>query len=385
MTPEFTFIFGNYAKTCPRKQQSSKYLFRNMNQIRNVKISINTVTNYAGATPMGRFGREKKDEKKKKKLTRIFFATDIHGSERAFMKFVNAGKFYDVEALILGGDITGKMIVPIVERKDGGHSANYLGNIFQFSKEEEIVTFEGEVRNAGYYPTRLLQDEYDAVKDDDKAADNLFLKLMGDTVERWLKIAAERLQPEGIKMYITGGNDDDLRMNQFFQESEWAEYVEDKVVRIGEEYEMISSAYVNPTPWETPRETSEEKLAEKIEAMVAQLENVEKSIWNFHAPPYDSGLDVAPALDTSVYPPAPIMKSGELVYTNVGSKSVREAIDKYQPMLGLHGHIHEAKGIRHIGRTVCMNPGSEYSEAILRGIIINLDEKGVKSYQTTSG
>ena len=334
---------------------------------------------------MGLFGRGKKDDKKKKKLTRIFFATDIHGSERAFMKFVNAGKFYNVESLILGGDLTGKMIIPIVERKDGSHTANYLGNIFEFKKEDEVDAFEVEVRNAGYYPARMLQEVYDAIKDDDEAADNLFVKLMGETVERWLKIAAERLEPEGIKMYITGGNDDDLRMNKFFEESAWAEYVEDKVVRIGEDYEMISSAYVNPTPWDTPREATEEELAEKIEAMVAQLENVEMSIWNFHAPPYDSGLDVAPALDTSVYPPKPIMQSGELVYTNVGSTAVREAIDKYQPMLGLHGHIHEAKGIRYIGRTVCMNPGSEYSEAILRGVIINLDEKGVKSYQTTSG
>ncbi|MFW9847063.1 MAG: hypothetical protein ACFFD6_09960 [Candidatus Thorarchaeota archaeon] len=333
---------------------------------------------------MSPFGRGKKDNKKKK-LTRLFFATDIHGSERAFMKFVNAGKFYKMDALVLGGDITGKMIVPIVEKRDGSRVANYLGNDFQFPKEEDIVAFEGDVRNAGYYPTRMLQDDYDAVKDDEKAADELFVRLMGDTVERWLKIAAERLQPEDIKMYITGGNDDDLRMNQFFENSEWAEYVEDKVVRIDEHHEMISSAYVNPTPWETPREVTEEELANKIEAMVAQLENVENSIWNFHAPPYDSGLDIAPALDTSVYPPAPIMQSGELVYVNVGSKAVREAIDKYQPMLGLHGHIHEAKGVRKIGRTMCMNPGSEYSEAILRGIIVNLDAKGVKSYQTTSG
>jgi Icc-related predicted phosphoesterase len=334
---------------------------------------------------MSPFGRGKKDDKKKKKLTRLFFATDIHGSERAFMKFVNAGKFYKMDVLVLGGDITGKMIVPIVEKNDGSHSANYLGNDFQFSSEEDILAFEGDVRNAGYYPTRMSQDEYDTVKDDENAADELFERLMGETVDRWLKIAAERLEPLDIKMYITGGNDDDLRMNQFFEKSEWAEYVEDKVVFIDEHHEMISSAYVNPTPWETPREATEEELAEKIEAMIAQLENIENSIWNFHAPPYDSGLDVAPALDTSVYPPAPIMQSGELVYTNVGSKAVKDAIVKYQPMLGLHGHIHEAKGVRKIGRTMCMNPGSEYSEAILRGIIVNLDEKGVKSYQTTSG
>ncbi|MFW9889553.1 MAG: metallophosphoesterase [Candidatus Thorarchaeota archaeon] len=333
---------------------------------------------------MSPFGRGKEDDKKKK-FTRLFFATDIHGSERAFMKFVNAGKFYKMDVLVLGGDITGKMIVPIVEKTNGRHAANYLGNDFQFSSEDEILSFEGDVRNAGYYPTRMSQEDYDAVKDNEKAADELFERLMGKTVERWLHIAAERLEPQGIKMYITGGNDDDLRMNQFFEKSEWAEFVEDKVVFIDEHHEMISSAYVNPTPWETPREATEEELVEKIEAMVAQLESVENSIWNFHAPPYDSGLDIAPALDTSVYPPAPILQSGELVYTNVGSKAVKEAVMKYQPMLGLHGHIHEAKGIRKLGRTICMNPGSEYSEAILRGIIVNLDEKGVKSYQTTSG
>lgn len=327
----------------------------------------------------------KKDDSKKKKLTRLFFATDIHGSERAFMKFVNAGKFYKVDVLVLGGDITGKMIVPIVERKDGSHAASYLGNDFQFPSEEGIETFEADVRNAGYYPIRMDQEEYDSVKDNEKAADELFVRLMGETVERWLKIAAERLKPEGIRMFITGGNDDDLGMNQFFQESEWAEYVEEKVVFIDDHHEMISSAYVNPTPWDTPREATEEELAEKIEKMVSQVEDVENSIWNFHAPPFESGLDIAPLLDTSVYPPKPVMKSGEVVYTSVGSKAVKEAIEKYQPLLGLHGHIHEAKGIRKIGRTTCMNPGSEYSEAILRGIIINLAEKEVKSYQTTSG
>ncbi len=326
-----------------------------------------------------------KGKEKEKKLTRVFFATDIHGSERAFMKFVNAGKFYSADVLVLGGDITGKMIVPIVVRKDGTSSASYLGNQFQFKTEEEVTRFEGEVRNAGYYPSRMEPSEYEAVNDSEGAADDLFLKLMGETAERWLKIAAERLKPDNIRMYITGGNDDDLRINRFFQESEWAIYCEDQVVLIDEHHEMISSAYVNPTPWKTPREMNEEELAEKLEAMIDKLEDVDNSIWNFHAPPYESGLDVAPLLDNSVYPPKPVMRNGEIVYTSVGSKSVRKAIDKYQPLLGLHGHIHEAKGMRKLGRTMVLNPGSEYSEAVLRGVIINLDEKGVKSYQMTSG
>ena len=51
--------------------------------------------------------------------TRVFFVTDVYGSERCFKQFLNAGKFYTANAVMLAGGITGKMIVPIVKQSDG--------------------------------------------------------------------------------------------------------------------------------------------------------------------------------------------------------------------------------------------------------------------------
>ena len=68
-----------------------------------------------------------------------------------------------------------------------------------------------------------------------------------------------------------------------------------------------------------------------------------------------------------------------------GSSAVRSAIEKHQPLLGLHGHIHESKGFVKIGRTFCVNPGSEYGEGILRGVIIDLEDGKVKNFLLTQG
>jgi Icc-related predicted phosphoesterase len=73
-----------------------------------------------------------------------------------------------------------------------------------------------------------------------------------------------------------------------------------------------------------------------------------------------------------------------MVITGVGSKAVRRAIETYQPILSLHGHIHESRGVATIGRTVCINPGSEYPDGVLRGAIVDFDRDGVKSYVLTS-
>jgi len=39
------------------------------------------------------------------------------------------------------------------------------------------------------------------------------------------------------------------------------------------------------------------------------------------------------------------MSGGQMVFAGAGSRAVRNAIEKHQPMLGLHGHIHEAQGV----------------------------------------
>src|SRR6266568_2674048 len=74
--------------------------------------------------------------------TTIFFATDIHGSERCFIKFINAAKFYQADVLILGGDITGKAMVPIVRQANGAsirYRATFLGQTPVLESEEAVT------------------------------------------------------------------------------------------------------------------------------------------------------------------------------------------------------------------------------------------------------
>ena len=316
-------------------------------------------------------------------MTKIFFATDVHGSEKAFRKFTNSGKFYGVDALILGGDLTGKMVVPIVRQPDNTYSVDFLGTALTLSTEEEIQNIEKNISNSGYYPYRTTLEELEELSKE--KIDQLFLKLMMERLTSWIRLIEERLRGSGIEVYITGGNDDPLEIEETLNSSDVVINAQDKVLKIDEHHELASSGLSNPTPWKTRREVSEEKMAESLEAMISKVQDLKNAIFNLHAPPKDSQLDTCPLLDTSVYPPKPVMKQGQIMMFGAGSTAVRAAIKKYQPLLGLFGHIHESRGAILIGRTLCINPGSEYTEGILRGAVIALDKDKVKHHQLVSG
>jgi len=313
--------------------------------------------------------------------TRIFFTCDIHGSEVCFRKFVNAGKFYRVDILILGGDLTGKRIIPILEQPDGSYRATFLGKDYSVRSREELERLERLIRDSGCYPYRTHPDELAELSDESKLH-RVFLQLIRESLERWISIAEERLKDTGIRCFIMPGNDDPPQVGEILEQSEFIINPEGKVVEVDPHHEMISLGYSNLTPWRCPRDIPENELKAKIEQLVSEVENLENCIFNLHCPPYDSGLDMAPALDENL---RPIVKGGQIYYVAVGSTAVRESIETYQPLLGLHGHIHESRGVCRIGRTLCLNPGSEYTEGILRGAILNLDEKKVKGYALTSG
>ena len=316
-------------------------------------------------------------------LTRIFFTSDVHGSEVCFMKFLNAAKFYQAQILILGGDVTGKMIVPIVQQPDGTYAAEFLGNNQILKTKEEREGLEKNIRNSGFYPYLTDPAEMDKLTNDKKLQDQLFSRVMADGVKRWVQIAEQRLQGTNIKCYISPGNDDRFDIDEVLKGSSTILYPEDQVVSIDEHHEMITTAWTNPTPWNSPRETSEEDLAKRIEQMTSKVQNMETCIFNLHCPPYDTPLDSAPELDETLKPK--VKGGGGISMVHVGSHSVKDSIEKLQPLLGIHGHIHESRGFVKIGRTLCINPGSEYGEGILRGALINLDEKKVKSYLLTQG
>jgi Icc-related predicted phosphoesterase len=313
--------------------------------------------------------------------TRIFFATDLHGSEKCFRKFVSAGNFYDANVLIVGGDITGKMIIPIVRQRDGSFIAELFGVKRLAKQEKELLALEDDIRNSGFYPYRTDPDEMKLLTDETKI-DEVFSRLMVQTLERWVELAEEHLKNTGIKCFVMPGNDDRLVVDPVIEKSDFVVNPEGKSVWVDEHHEMISTGYANITPFDCPRDIPEEELAKKIEAMACQVKDMNNCIFNFHCPPYDTQLDSAPKLDGNL---KPVVSGGNVVMCPAGSTSVRSAIEKYQPLLGLHGHIHESRGIFRIRRTVCLNPGSEYTEGYLRGAIVNLNRDKVESYTLTSG
>lgn len=315
--------------------------------------------------------------------TRIFFVTDIHGSERCFRKFVNAGPFYKAQILIMGGDITGKMVLPIVEQADGTYIAQLVDQDRLVRNKEELDNVEKIIRDSGFYPYRTTKEELEELQNDEVKIDQLFSRLMCKSLERWINFAEERLKGKDIDIYISPGNDDRLEIDDILKQSEFVTYPEGLVVELDRFHEMISTGYTNMTPWKCPRDIEEEELADKIQKMVGQVKDMKNCIFNFHCPPYNTPIDAAPQLDENLTPM--LAPGGDLVMAPAGSTSVRAVIETNQPLLGLHGHIHESKGMTRLGKTLCLNPGSEYGEGILRGAIVDLSKKKIEDYLFTSG
>ncbi|MGC9137970.1 MAG: metallophosphoesterase family protein [Thermoplasmata archaeon] len=317
---------------------------------------------------------------------RIFFATDIHGSEIVWKKFLNSIKVYNAHLLIFGGDITGKAIVPIV-KNDTGYVSTIYGNETKLRNDNELKDFIQLQKNKGFYPIVLGKEEYAEMQNNEKLREEKFKELMLERLEQWLNLAEERLKGTGVKLLWEPGNDDPLEIDTRFKDSENVINMAEKVIEINNFY-IVGLSYANTTPWNLPRDAPEEKIDEIIKNTLRSkgLDSTSRDnrdvIFAFHPPPYGTNLDLAPkVLENFTYAKV----GGQPDFINVGSKSVRKAIEEYQPLLGLHGHIHESRGVEKIKNTVCVNPGSEYQEAILHGALINLDGKRVKGYVLTTG
>lgn len=325
--------------------------------------------------------------KKTTQKTTLFFATDVHGSERTFRKFVNAGKFYDAQILVMGGDIIGKMAVPIIKEDGGRYRATLQGRTEHLESEEALQALRERIGTLGFYSKVLEQDEFRELAADRARVDAMFHELARERLEAWVDLAESRLAGTGIRCYVTGGNDDypDVLEALHRPGAEALVACEGKIVDLDDQHTMISMGYSSPTPWKTPREIPDEELGLMIDRMIAQVADPSRCIFNFHDPPVDSTLDTCPMLDWSTDPPSQIVKAGQVVLHGAGSRSVRKAIETHQPVAGLHGHIHESPGATRIGRTLCVNPGSEYGEGVLRGVLMNLAGGKIESYQLTSG
>jgi len=293
-------------------------------------------------------------------------------------KFLNAAKFYDADVLICGGDMTGKAIVPIVE--EDGHFTITMGGQTQTVGPDQVGDVEGQVRRKGYYPLRMSVERLHELDRDPEQRAETFQLVMLEGVQRWMEMAKDKLGGSGVRIYVCPGNDDEMEVDDVVRKSEMVQLGEGQMLEI-DGFSMISTGWSNHTPWNTHREETEEQLGERIEAMAKQVPDPSRAIFNLHCPPFKSGLDEAPAIDADLK-----LLHGGRALRPVGSTAVRQAIEKHQPLLSLHGHIHESKGAVKLGKTLSINPGSSYEEGMLMGAIIQLDpKKGVKSYQLVNG
>jgi uncharacterized protein len=318
-----------------------------------------------------------------KRETRLFFVTDIHGSERCFMKFINAAKVHDVDVLVLGGDISGKRIAPLVANQTGQYHGSFGAKQVVLESEEDLRRFEKGAADAGLYAYRTTAEEVAELERDADMVERLFRTLARERLERWLTVAEERLKGAKVRLIINCGNDDPFELDEPLTTSAVAMFAEGRLVELDERRWMASCGFANLTPWRCPRDVTEEELASHIETALREWRNgAGQLVLNLHCPPYDSGLDLCPLLKDDL---SPVTEGGQPVIGPAGSRAVRDAIERHQPILSLHGHIHESRGACKLGRTLAINPGSEYPEGILRGAIVDFDEKGVKSHVLTSG
>lgn len=328
--------------------------------------------------PVRLLRRSRRDDRNS---TRIFFTTDIHGSDACWTKFLNAGKAYEAQVLVLGGDIAGKMMLPVIREGDRW-TAELFGQLRTAESNAELDALEKAIRTNGYYPYRTTVEEAEALRDRPDKVQAIFLRLMRESISRWLELAEEKLTGTGIGCYVSLGNDDPKELAPLLEESDVVQNPEGRTVRLGREFEMASCGYGNITPWHCPRDLPEDELWARLEKAVAGVEDMERCLFNFHVPPRDSGIDTAPELTPDL---TPVLVGGQPKLVGVGSTAVREAIERHQPLLSLHGHIHENRGVARIGRTTCINPGSEYGEGVLHGVLVNLRDGKLASHQFVAG
>ena len=316
--------------------------------------------------------------------TRLYIASDFHAAEKAWRKFLNAirGNVYKADVALLAGDLTGKAIVPIVT-SNGDYETELFGVHRRARNDEELAALQRDIADVGYYSFVTTTEEAQRLSTDEAGRDELLHRLMNERVQEWMSLATDRLVDTPVPLYLIPGNDDDFGIDAVLNTPGYAPVnVDGKVVDIPGGLQLLASGWSNHTPWQTPREESEDELYARLDALAQQVRDPRRAVFMIHVPPHDSGLDTAPLLDENL---RPTVSAGDVLRGPVGSTAVRKLIETYQPVLAIHGHIHESGGERKIGQTLCINPGSEANHGILRGYLVDIGKKGVELAQRVEG
>lgn len=319
--------------------------------------------------------------RQKESIIRLFYAGDVHGSRVCWRKFVNAAAHYPADALVMGGDLTGKALVPIVRTGDGSYRARVIGEERVARTAEELDQMQQAISTNGMYSLIVDEDEARRLEEDSARRDHVFEKALLDELRLWVKLADERLADSGTRAYVIPGNDDPWSIDEVLASGESVVACDERIEIVGA-HEMISFGYSNVTPWKTPRELDEEEIYARLRRLADQLEKPEQAIFNIHVPPWESSLDTAYEVDEEL---RYVTKGGRPHEVPTGSHAVRQILEEAQPVLSLHGHIHESKGVTKIGKTVAINPGSDYGSGHLDGCLVHLAAERVVGQYLVSG
>jgi len=271
--------------------------------------------------------------------------------------------------------------MPIAKQSDGSYLAAQSGETTRLSSKEEVEEYSRRVTNMGFYPTVMSEDDFQEIKNDPDKQHQLFKKLVVERVAEWSEISGEKLKGTGIPLISAPGNDDFFEIDDVLNNSPHVQYHDMEITEL-EGYEVLHCGGSTKTPWDTEREYTEEEYQSKFEQLNAKVKDMNRCIYNVHVPPYGTVLDSCPKLDENL---KVVFDMGNPVSMHAGSKALNDSIEKHQPLLGIHGHIHEGRGKINIGRTVCVNPGSVYPEGILQGALIKIKGDKVTAVNMTQG
>jgi len=311
------------------------------------------------------------------KITRILYGSDFHGSDAVFRKFLASGIQYKANALIVGGDVTGKAMIPVIHQGNGRYIGYLFGREEVATTSKELEKVKKDISAVGFYPIALEKDEAEELEASPEKMGARFEHEMRERIRIWMALAQEKLDPHHITLYFMAGNDDIFSIDDIVAEFNHIYNPDMKLLELAGGYEIVGCSYANMTPWKCVRDLEELDLEKKLDVLLDLVKNPEKTIAVLHVPPYGSGLDTCPELDKNL---KIVTQGGQVLMKSAGSTSVMAWLEKVQPMLSLHGHIHESPGHKRIGRTLAINAGSEYAEGIMKAAIINLEDNKVKGH-----
>lgn len=307
-------------------------------------------------------------------------ASDLHGSDMCWKKFLNAAKQFDVDILLMNGDLAGKILVP-AERDGSRWVVHFEGRPLEVETDAELEEVFTKARQMGQYPYLAERGEIQELRNSQPYLETVFRKVIRGSVTQWMELAQDRLKGSKTRLFVMPGNDDPADVAEVLTDA-GIENPEGKVIDLDSQHQMVALGYSNITPWKTPRELEEPEIRRRLEHDLSAVKEPALTIGAIHCPPFDSGLDTAPALDANF---RVIHDTGQPRMTAVGSPAVREVIEKYQPLVSLHGHIHESAGTRKIGSTVAINPGSEYADGTLKATLVSIKGAKVLGHQFING